>query len=124
MATMSKTSVSVSITSGTTGDKTISQTIGELKAIAFELPADAPVGAWYRIYQLSPEITLLEVSGQQIAERRDKLFCPRHLADTKDGQTIGAGGVPFPTAIPLYSQIKMEVSDAVEGSYIAHLFYN
>jgi hypothetical protein len=122
---MSKTAISVAVTSGnTSGNNATSQITGELKAIVFELPADAPVGAWYRIYQLSPEITLLEVSGQQIAERTDKLFCPRHLADTKDGQTIGAGGVPFPTAIPLYSQVKMEVSDAVEGSYIAHLFYN
>lgn len=121
---MTKGSISVTVASGKTSDNnTTSQITGELKAIAFALPDGAPAGAQYHIYQTSPEITLLEVSGQQIADRDDNIFCPRKLADTQDGQSIGAGSVPFPTIIPLHSPIRMDVSGAVPGTYVAYLFY-
>lgn len=121
---MNKTSISVTVAAGeTTGNTVVSQITGKLAAIVFGLPSNAPAGAQYRIYQTTPEIALLEVSGQQIADRDDGIFAPRRLADTDEGETIGAGDVPFPVAIPLYSQVRMDISAAVPGTYIAYLFY-
>lgn len=121
---VTKTPVSVTIATGeTSGYGVTSQITGELLAIIFVLPDNAPVGAQYQIYQTSPTIPLLEVSGQQIANRDDNLFNPRKFADSLDGQPIGAGSVPFPTTIPLHASIRMDISDALPGLYYAYLYH-
>ena len=122
---MTKGAVSVTVASGeTSGHGTTAQIVGELAAIALVLPDGAPVGAQYHIYQTAPQITLLEVSGQQVADQDDNLFCPRKNADTQDGQPIGGGDTPFPAIIPLHSSVRMDVSGAVPGIYVAYLYYN
>ena len=121
---MNKTSISVTLASGVpSGNATISQLPGELVAIVFSLPTTAPAAAQYRIYETAPEITLLDVSGQQIADRDDSMFNPRRAADSDEGETIGGVGGPFPVTIPLYSQIRMDIIAAVAGTYTAYLFY-
>lgn len=122
--TIKKTPINVTVALGeTTGNSTINQITGEFLAIVFALPDDAPAGALYHIYQLSPQITLLQVTGQQIADQDDSLFAPRKLADAPDGYTIGEGGAPFPTVIPLVARIRMDITAAVAGTYTAYLYY-
>ena len=122
---INRTSISITLASGeTSGDNTIAQVTGELLNIVFDLPDNAPAAAQYHIYQLSPQITLLQVTGQQIADQDDGLFTPRKLADTPEGYAVGEGGAPFPTTIPLAARLRMDITGAVAGTYTAYIYYS